>query len=180
VALETGPGVDAARLAERLAMIEEVARENLGEARSLVAASAPVGLDGATLTDAVRRLVSRFGAETGIAAGVSVTGEPAGLSRDREVVVLRSAQEALANVRRHSGARSVTVNLTGTKDAASLEVTDDGKGFDILDTNRPSGFGLTGMRDRVEACGGELSLVSAPGRGTRVVVRLPRTPMVTP
>ena len=161
-------------LAQRLELIEEVACENLGEARSLVAASAPVGLDGATLTDAVRRLVRRFGAETRIVTQVSVTGEPAGLSRDGEVLLLRSAQEALANVRRHSGARSVTVGLTGTEADARLQVTDDGTGFDLRDTAGPRGFGLAGMRDRAEACGGELSLTSAPGQGTQVAVRVPR------
>jgi signal transduction histidine kinase len=137
-----------------------------------------VGLDGATLTEAVRRLVRRFGAETGILAQVRVTGEPAGLSRDGEVVLLRSAQEALANVRRHSGARSVTVGLTGTEADARLEVTDDGIGFDVRDTAGPRGFGLTGMRDRAEACGGELSLTSAPGKGTQVAVRVPREKVI--
>ncbi len=174
-ALEKGRTGD---LAQRLDLIEEVARENLGEARSLVAASAPVGLDGATLTDAVRRLVGRFGAETGIATQVSVTGEPAGLSRDGEVVLLRSAQEALANVRRHSGAHSVTVGLTGTEPDARLEVTDDGTGFDVQDGSGPRGFGLAGMRDRAEACGGTFGLASSPGHGTRVTIWIPREKVV--
>ncbi len=155
-------------------MIEEVARENLGEARALVAAFAPVGLDGATLADAVRRLAGRFGAETQIAVQVMVQGDLTGLTRDREVVLLRSAQEALANVRRHSGAGSATVLLAGSDDRAMIEICDDGKGFDVWAKDQPLGFGLRGMRDRAQACGGELVLISAPGQGSRVSVRVPR------
>ncbi|GAB3272413.1 sensor histidine kinase [Kineosporia babensis] len=174
--LEAAGPLDPAKLEERLAMIEEVARENLGEARALVAAFAPVGLDGATLADAVRRLTGRFGAETQIAAQVSVQGELTGLTRDREVVLLRSAQEALANVRRHAAARSVTVQLAGAEEQVRIEICDDGKGFDVWAKDQPLGFGLTGMRDRAQACGGELVLISSPGSGTRVSVRVPRTP----
>ncbi|WP_285616340.1 sensor histidine kinase [Kineosporia sp. NBRC 101677] len=175
-ALDSGRPADPGKLRERLNLIEDVARENLGEARALVAAFAPVGLDGATLADAVRRLVSRFGAETQIASEVTVDGELTGLTRDLEVVLLRSAQEALANVRRHSGAASVTVRLVGDENHVRIEICDDGKGFDVWGKNRPLGFGLTGMRDRAQACGGELLLISSPGKGTRVTVRVPHAP----
>ncbi|GLY27670.1 two-component sensor histidine kinase [Kineosporia sp. NBRC 101731] len=158
----------------KLALIESVARENLGEARSLVAAFSPVGLDGSTLADAVRRLAGRFGPETGIATDVSVTGDLTGLTRDREVVLLRATQEGLANVRRHAGARSVSVRLIGTAQHAMIEISDDGKGFTMEDEVAPRGFGLTGMRDRARAGGGGLEVASTPGRGTTITVRVPR------
>jgi signal transduction histidine kinase len=167
--------------ADRLEAIELVARENLGEARALVAAFSPVALDGSTLTDAVRRLAQRFGTETGVAVDVDISGELAGLSRDRQVVLLRAAQEALANVRRHARARLVTVRLAEDGVSAMVQVDDDGVGFAVAGVDGAAlgadsatgGFGLAGMRGRVLDAGGEVDVVSTPGAGTRVTVRVP-------
>jgi signal transduction histidine kinase len=153
---------------DRLAMIESVARENLAEARALVAAFAPVGLSDSTLVDAIRRLAERFSAETGVGVTLDLPPSLAGLARDREVVLLRAVQEALTNVRRHAGASAVTVRV-GTAPALSVTVQDDGRGF----AAQPEGFGLAGMRARVQSVGGSVSVDSTPGAGTRVEVRLP-------
>ncbi|WP_040337275.1 sensor histidine kinase [Candidatus Blastococcus massiliensis] len=163
--------------AERLAVIEEVARENLAEARAMVAAFAPVALDSATLVEALERLAERFGRETGIATRVDTVAlggsEPA-LSRAEEIVLLRGAQEALANVRRHASASAVVLRLgrVGTGEAAqvSVHVEDDGVGFDPAAV---AGVGLAGLRDRAEEVGGAVDVSSAPGEGTRVTVRVP-------
>jgi signal transduction histidine kinase len=167
--------------AAQLDSIEDVARENLSEARALVAAFSPVGLNGSTLTDAVRRLAQRFGTETGVAVDVEVSGELAGLTRDREVVLLRATQEALANVRRHARARLVTVRLAEDGVSAMVQVDDDGVGFAGAGGDAAvggtdggtGGFGLAGMRGRVLDAGGEVDVVSTPGAGTRVTVRVP-------
>ncbi|MBT0767828.1 hypothetical protein KIH74_02770 [Kineosporia sp. J2-2] len=140
--LEMLEGADVSQVDERLTLIEEVARENLGEARALVAAFGPVGLDDSTLAEAVRRLTGRFGAETRIRTEVTVDGDLTGLTRDREVVLLRATQEALANERRHSAARSVRVGLSGDALDAKTEIVHDGKGFDMHSVDRPLGFGL--------------------------------------
>jgi signal transduction histidine kinase len=172
---------DQRRTAGQLRAIEDVARENLAEARALVAAFAPAGLDGSTLTDALRRLVGRFAAQTGIdvdlqvgdgddGGAVPAAGQP--LSRAQEVVVLRTAQEALANVRRHARAHRVSVRLLVDEEGVRVEVGDDGIGFG---TQAPgSGFGLAGIRSRVSEVGGRLDVDSSPGGGTRVTVLLPR------
>lgn len=160
--------------AARLDVIEATARENLAEARALVAAFAPVGLDAGTLADALTRLTDRFTAETGLPVALDLTGAPDAVARDSEVVLLRAAQEALANVRRHAGARSVRLRLAASVGAqgptVSVEVIDDGQGFD---PSAGTGFGLSGMRHRVEGAGGSVELESAPGRGTRVLVTVP-------
>jgi signal transduction histidine kinase len=161
---------DPAGAREQLETIETVARENLAEARALVAAFAPVGLDGTTLPDAVGRLAERFGGETGLAVDVETIGDFSGLGREQEVVVLRVAQEALTNVRRHARARQVWVRLLADGAGARVEVGDDGVGFSPA---RVEGFGLAGMRGRVAEVGGDLDVASAPGRGTRVTVRVP-------
>jgi signal transduction histidine kinase len=167
---------DPATAAERLAVIEEVARENLGEARAMVAAFAPVALDAATLVEALERLVERFGRETGLATRLDTAalGDGLDLSRSEEVVLLRGAQEALTNVRRHASATAVVLRVsrvcTGESAQVSVHVEDDGVGFDPADA---PGVGLAGLRDRAEEVGGAVDVVSAPGEGTRVTVRVP-------
>jgi signal transduction histidine kinase len=167
------PNADGA--AERLALIEEVARENLGEARAMVAAFSPLALDSATLVEALERLVERFGRETGLATRLdtSALGD-ADLSRTEEVVLLRGAQEALANVRRHASATAVVLRVSsvGTAESrqVSVHVEDDGVGFD---PDSAPGVGLAGLRDRAAEVGGAVDVVSAPGEGTRVTVRVP-------
>lgn len=88
-------------------------------------------------------------------------------------VLVRLAQEAISNIRRHSRAASVQVSLRVVADGVELEVTDDGVGFQAVD-NDSGGFGLSSMRRRVAAAGGTLQLDTAPERGTRITVRLPR------
>jgi signal transduction histidine kinase len=96
------------------------------------------------------------------------------LRRDEEVVLLRGAQEALSNVRRHASAGAVVVRLTavgeGEARQVSVHVEDDGVGFDPAGA---AGSGLDGLRERVAQVGGEVDVVSAPGEGTRVTVRVP-------
>jgi signal transduction histidine kinase len=171
---QLGHDVDGAR--ERLALIEEVARENLAEARAVVAAFQPVALDGSTLVEALERLAERFGRETGLPVGVDTDALGGGLTlrRDEEIVLLRAAQEALTNVRRHASARAVVIRLSvvggdGARQV-SVHVEDDGVGFD---PDAAGGAGLAGLRGRVTQVGGELEVASAPGVGTRLTVRVP-------
>jgi signal transduction histidine kinase len=161
---------DAAR--EKLAVIEEVARDNLAEARAVVAAFRPVALDGSTLVEALRQLAGRFARETGLEVRVDTAALDgvAGLRTDEEVVLLRGAQEALTNVRRHAGASAVVLRLARVGGQVSVHVEDDGVGFDPVAV-RVSG--LEGLRGRVAQVGGEVDVASAPGAGTRVTVRVP-------
>lgn len=153
----------------RVEQIERVARENLAEARALVAAFGPAALADATLAEALHRLAERFQTETGVRVDVTLDAVgPTG--RDTEVVLLRAAQEALANVRKHAGARRVLLRLTRDDGAVTLEVLDDGQG---LAPGTAEGVGLRGMRERVAAGGGTLDVAGEPGRGTRVRLALP-------
>jgi signal transduction histidine kinase len=164
--------LDAASPARRhldLALV--TARENLAEARTLVTALTPATLEAGTLGDTVRRVTGATGAQAGIEAHAEVTGNARRLPTGTEVVLLRVCQEALANVRKHAGARQVRVRLCYAGTAVRLTVTDDGKGFDPGTTT--SGYGLTGMRDRVSQVGGTVEVASVPGRGTEVSAEVP-------
>jgi len=142
------------------------ARENLAEARALVAGLAPE-LEGGTLPDALRRLSAAPGAD----ASFAMYGIPCPLPMATEVVLLRVCQEALANVRKHACAQVAAVRLSYERDAVRLEVSDDGAGFD---PDRVSGgYGLGGMRARVAEAGGTLTVDSSPGAGTRVSAMVP-------
>ena len=166
VALDRDP--DAVR--DRLALLEQTARDNLAEARALVSSLAPVSLQDATLTEAIERIAARFADETGLDVTLQVDGTAPVLPANIEVVLLRTAQEALTNVRKHAGARRVTVALRfrpGPACAATVAVVDDGRGFEPDATTRDR-YGLRGMRARVEQVGGLLEIVSTPGAGTTV------------
>lgn len=151
-----------------LALLEENARAALAETRALVAASAPVAL-GDGIVAALTRLGESFGRETGVSVTVNARAVPE-LGRDTEVVLLRCAQEALGNVRKHSGAAAASIDLTADGDSVTLRIADDGGGFDP--DAATDGFGLAGMRDRLALVGGALDVATA-ATGTTLTVWLP-------
>lgn len=169
-----GPDPDAARA--DLALIEEMAREALSEARGLVAVVSPVALD-TSLADALARLGATFERETGVRVAVDA-GAP-GLGRETEVVLLRAAQEGLANVRKHARATSVVLTVTRVPGLVRLEVRDDGVG----PGESAGGFGLAGIRDRVAYANGSVEFgpdASGGTGGSRLVVELPLDAARTP
>jgi signal transduction histidine kinase len=162
--------LDPARARRQLVLATGTARENLAEARALVAALPPAGLESSSLDEALRRLVDRLGEELGLGVEYATSGRPRHLAAGAEVVLLRAAQEATANIRKHAEASRVSLRLSYGDDTATLEVRDDGRGFDPRDAR---GFGLKGMRDRVTQVGGRLTVDSAPGTGTVLTVEVP-------
>jgi signal transduction histidine kinase len=155
---------------ERLALAVRTAKENLAESRALLAALAPAALTEGSLPDSVRRQAARFAEETGTPATVRVTGEERTLPTKVEVVLLRAAQEALTNVRRHAGAREVAVVLAYAPASVRLVVRDDGRGFDPA---KADGFGLNGMRARADQVDGRLTVHCDPDTGTTVELEVP-------
>ena len=162
--------VDTAR--ERLSLVERTAVDNLAEARLIVAELTPGHLQSRTLVEAMQRLGAAVSSEVGLRADVRVDGEPAPLGGVAEVVLLRTAQEALSNVRRHAAAGHVALALAYEPARVVLTVTDDGRGFDTSADRH--GFGLDGVRARAAQVGGEVGLTSAPGAGTTLRLEVPR------
>ena len=154
-----------------LALALETARDNLAEARALVAALAPAGLEPGALDAALRRLAATADGHPGTAARFEVSGAVVPLPRPAEVMLLRVAQEALANARKHARAGQVIVCLRYGAGQVGLDVTDDGSGFDP--GQAAGGYGLPGMRARAEEAGGRLQVRSSPGCGTTVSVVVP-------
>ncbi|MDG9718197.1 sensor histidine kinase [Streptomyces sp. DH24] len=157
---------DAPRARRHLALMEETARQNLAEARALVAGGTPADLAGASLSDALHRLARRHD------AGLEVTGPVRALPAGTEVVALRACQEALANARKHAGSSvGVVVALAYADESVTVSVRDDGPGFDPDAVS--AGYGLAGLRARAAEVGGTARVHSAPDAGTTVTVRLP-------
>lgn len=151
-----------------LDLIEENAREALAETRSLVATGAAVEVPGG-IVPALHRLGARFERETGVTVTASANDLPT-LDRGTEVVLLRCAQEALANIRKHASATTATVTARGIDGEVELCVSDNGVGF-AADAET-TGFGLAGMRDRVALVNGTLT-VESTDTGTTLTVRVP-------
>ncbi len=151
-----------------LELLEESARTALAETRALVASGAPVALASGGIADALRRLGDRFERETSVSVAVRV--DLGAIDRDSEVVLLRCAQEGLANVRKHANASEVTLDAWSNAGAVGVRIADDGDGFDPENAN--DGFGLGGMRDRLALVGGTLDVSSSPA-GTVLTATLP-------
>ena len=161
---------DTAGAGQQLSVLEEGARTALAETRALVASSAPPALDGNGIGPALERLGERFERETSRLVEVTADVEVA-IDRDLEVVLLRCAQEGLANVRKHSGASRASIRLVISDDERSLRVSDNGAGFE-LDAPR-DGYGLSGMRERLALVGGTLDIESGAD-GTALLITLPK------
>ncbi|MEU6645251.1 sensor histidine kinase [Saccharomonospora sp. NPDC046836] len=172
-AAESELDTDPAAARRHLALATRTARENLAEARAMVAALTPSALGGGSLEDAVRRQAERFTEETGIAMVCEIGAPLPRLRTAAEVVLLRAAQEALANVRKHAAATSVRLVLACADSRVRLLVRDDGRGFHA---GTGGGYGLRGMRARADEVGGHLTIHSGPGEGTAVELEVPVDP----
>jgi signal transduction histidine kinase len=155
-----------------------LARDGLAEARRSVNALRPAPLDSVGLPEALRNVARMWSARTGILVQLTTSGDAGALPTDAEVALLRTAQEALANIEKHAHAHRVTLVLRSNARGALLEVRDDGRGFDVRERlERPrdgehGGFGLVAMRERIESIAGEFTVESRPGRGTAVRARV--------
>ncbi|MSS00222.1 sensor histidine kinase [Arthrobacter sp. BL-252-APC-1A] len=169
---------------ERLGTVEETAAENLAEARQFVRNLRGSENGGGSLVDRLERAcrsVQERAAAQGqeLACSFRLEGVPAALPAPYEVAVLRAVQATLANVLQHASASRAVVTLAFVGRDVTLDIFDDGRGFDPVERARSgprhdgSGYGLISIADRVEALGGRMDLESVPGEGTAVGIRLP-------
>src|SRR3954452_2639636 len=165
----------AADHARHIENAQRLARETLAEARRSVEASTPSALEAATLPDALRNVARDWSELNAVPVDVKVTGAVIALHPEIEVALLRTAQEALANIARHAGASKVGLTLSFMGDVVALDVRDDGAGFDVdgRAETAGAGFGVAGMRRRIARVAGSLAIESEPGAGTAVSARVP-------
>ena len=191
---QAGPDSERRR---HLTAAAELARESLTEARRAVRELRPEALEPGKLEDALRHVAGRWERLHQVPVSVTSTGPPRPLDPQSEVVLLRVAQEALANVAKHAHASRVGLTLSYMSDLVTLDIRDDGVGFATpgvpsqieMPVGRSLGngastdpsarsagdghFGLTGMRERADGIGGTVEIESEPGGGTAISVSVP-------
>ncbi|SDM20456.1 sensor histidine kinase [Nonomuraea jiangxiensis] len=160
-----------AAVQKRITLAKELARDNLQEARRSVDALRPRPLADARLDAALAEVAERWSRTSGTTATVAVEGTPRPLAGEVAAALLRAAQEGLSNVAKHASADRVAITLTYMEDEVTLDVYDDGNGFDPAVPR--AGYGLAAMRERAGTVGGTLTVESAPGEGTALCLRIP-------
>jgi signal transduction histidine kinase len=162
-------------LTTTLARLRKLASATLRDLQRIATELRPPALDEFGLLPALTRHVRDRTAGTALEARVDTEGRLRRLPPTVEVALYRIAQEALANVQKHSGARQVGLRLRFLPSAVRLDVSDDGVGFDLDGAaagGRPR-LGIAGMRERASIVGGHLTVSSRPGGGTRVSASIP-------
>ncbi|MGL4809431.1 MAG: sensor histidine kinase, partial [Giesbergeria sp.] len=129
------------------------------------------------LVAALQWLADNFAQRTGIAVSLQLGRAITDLDHAVQLVACRTAQEALTNISKYAQASSVRMELTDTESVLTLEVTDNGRGFDPAAPARPRSFGLQGLRERARTVGGWLDVSSRPGQGSSVILSVPLTPL---
>jgi NarL family two-component system sensor histidine kinase LiaS len=170
MALPHNPAASLARLDELQYSLEHI----LQETRGIIFALRPDSLERPALADALRDLAATAPARQGLAINLWISDERP-LGQVVEHTLLLVAQEALANVIRHSGVRSARVELRFAPDQVALSVEDSGCGFAPGAPPPAGSLGLRSMAERMAGCGGSFAIESCPGHGTRVSVSVPLT-----
>lgn len=160
---------------QQLELIQSSTRQVLASVRELLHDLRGEQALGGSFVDAVEAMVARFEARTGIDVELSVSpGWPGDLAGPASLNLYRIIEEALQNIRMHSGARTVRIDLQShDENELALVITDDGRGVDT-DPSRPVGLGTIGMRERAAFLGGSLRIESDGTRGTLVHVVIPK------
>lgn len=162
---------------EKLSQLYSLAVEILDGLRHYAQELRPAILDHVGLTAALVWMAESIGRERGPKVSVEVLGEERDLSPETRLVLFRIAQEALANVKKHSGATKASVELKYEADKVTMAIADNGKGFELPrrlgDLASAGMLGLAGMEERAKLLGGTLWVQSKLGEGTTVTVELP-------
>lgn len=162
---------------ERTERLLEQADTAINEARILSWELSPALLYQFGLTSALEQIIADFRTRTGVRARADLDPVEEGGDQDIAILVYRIANELLANVAKHSGAQHVDITLRQSDGRLKLTLSDDGSGFDPEAFHRTADqlkhFGLPSIRERVRAAGGSVTIESAPGSGTRVVLIVP-------
>ncbi len=172
-----------APLAPRLDRALELVDDGIRSLRSLTNDLRPSLLDDLGLLPAVAALAQAFEERTGITVRLDLPASLPRLSEDAELALYRTAQEALTNVARHAGARNVDLSLATAGTHVAVSVQDDGRGLPAEwspdAAHRDGHLGLAGMRERVGALGGTVTIEATAAGGVAVAARLPLAPRVS-
>jgi signal transduction histidine kinase len=164
---------DLDRVEKHLDRLGDISQQALKEMRLLVYELRPLVLRREGLVGALQQRLDAVEKRAGIEARLLTEGEME-LATPVEEALYRIAQEALNNALKHAAATSVTVHISTEDDRVTLEIVDNGKGFNPQDSGNMGGLGLVSMRERAEKLDGTVTVISAPEKGTSVQVCVKR------
>jgi len=168
--------MDKAKAKEELGSLKGFLRSSLCDVRKIIYDLRPMSLDDLGLVPTLQRYISNYVEENNIVVDFLVFGDPKSLKPIVELAAFRIIQEALTNIKKHSGADSASIRVEFTKEQLNFLISDNGKGFDMskLKTaeHEDSGYGLLSMRERVELLNGKFDLRATQGKGTKIFVSI--------
>ncbi len=168
---------DPSRALGEIKDLRKTITESLREIRRIIFDLRPMILDDLGLAPALRRYITDFTSRHGLPVEMNVLGKETRLDPIIELALFRIVQEALHNARKHALASKVVVTLGYGVSAVGASIEDNGKGFDLSTISRGVGksekLGIAGMKERAKLLGGSLDIDTAPGRGTKLTVRIP-------
>lgn len=159
--------------AAKLDRMESLLKSTIAATRRIASDLRPLMLDDLGLVPSIEWLVENFSQRTGIACELSIGDRDLHLSREHATALFRIVQESLTNVAKHAQAKHADITIEMEEGALVVRIEDDGAGFATGAPRKPHSFGLFGLRERASLMGGEATIASAPGEGTRIEVRLP-------
>jgi two-component system sensor histidine kinase DevS len=164
---------------ERLQKAIDDLNHTIRDIRSYILDLRPRQLQGESLIDGLGRLISEFRQNVKVEVSIAAPKEPlSDLPQMHAMSLFHICQEALANIAKHAKASKVTIDLWTTSDRVLLEISDNGQGFDLENTNKTVGHGLANMLTRVQNVGGDVDITSAPREGTSILAWVPRLPSI--
>jgi signal transduction histidine kinase len=163
---------DVAALGQGVAALRERVVATLQDVRRLAVELRPAALDDFGLEAALERLTAGFAEQTGLKVELESRLQDDRLPEEVETVLYRIVQEALTNIVKHAQASRVSIVVTQKPGAVGAVIEDDGRGFDP-DQSVDGGIGLIGMRERVALLDGSMTIETAPGKGTTLVIEVP-------
>jgi signal transduction histidine kinase len=158
-------------ITQRLQHLTEALNSGIALKRRIIEDLRPSSLSNLGLSASIEILAREFSERSGIEVVTVV--EPTELDESRELTVYRLVQESLTNAGKYAEAKQVDISVRNYGNHVEVDIKDDGKGFNVAEM-RPSTHGLAGMRHRVEAAGGRLTVLSTLGKGTRISAMVPK------
>lgn len=159
-----------------LAGLKDIVRKSLQDVRKIIFDLRPMVLDDLGLIPALKRYISEVQEKNSLLVDFRVFGSQERMSGILEIAIFRVIQEALNNVIKHSGARMVDISLEQVPGQVNLRIKDDGCGFnadEALSGSNKDNYGLIGIRERIQLLEGSFKLITAPGKGTDLKVKIP-------
>jgi two-component system sensor histidine kinase DegS len=168
--------MDKEKAKEELGSLKGFLRSSLSDVRKIIYDLRPMSLDDLGLVPTLQRYISNYVEENNIVVDFLVFGDPQPLRPVIELAAFRIVQEALTNIKKHSGAQNANIRIEFTNEQINLLISDDGKGFDKSKLKaarrEDGGYGLMSMRERVELLNGKFDIKTTHGKGTKIFVSI--------